>query len=1109
MSNEGSRRQSSVSTAPPASIPNPPPLPAAPKPLQRARDAAFRFIGYPSRPASPQVEVNGRRIGQGSGGTARYASLSATQNATATHKTGLEIKTIAINEKGTHALLGGKEIFKTVKIEGKLCVEEVNLRTAIRSTPNQASGKPRSTYNIDIADVAWAKGDCGDYVAAATSSGRIILYDLGHAGIPAAQLHEHLRQVHKVTFNPHRGNYLLSGSQDGTVRLWDLRDVRQQASALQSKRKYSGQNDGVRDVKWSPTDGVDFAFGTDSGWIQRWDIRNLKAPKIRVPAHTLSCNIIDWHPDGKHIASASSDKFVRVWDFSHSDKQTSRWEIKTPYPVMNARWRPSCESSMPQDNGARQCTQLVTAYDREHPVIHVWDLRRPALPFREMTPYDSAPTDLLWHSQDLLWTVGREGTFLQADIQHAPKVIDRRSLSSFAISPEGEISFVAQKRRLRRSPKLHHPAAQTPNTNNSLSVSPETTFLSRSWADDSLDRTFLSVTSSKRHAMSKFNPSSIAITNEGVLCAVVPLNNIMDDKRSSVPQQVMITGRMPYHMDPDVFRFLAAKYVKTVALTATVDDKLLQAVQDAFKKNEKYANYAGLYLLSGTWDITRFVTLTMLKRRAEAQRKKDKNSDKQIVKRVNKPTLAELALSFLAEQEQSSVLSPASILPVSILTQHLGVPESTSNVPTPLARPVNSAKTSASQEIAKLPDIDNSEDLTLPPSLSPIMHHKLPDRSFFDSQLTADNLNSLQDTDRTDMVRRWSTQPKTLLSLDPVDTEGSKIPPKLQKHDSEESFAFMVGSTGSSVPASVASAGPMVSERPSRRIPAIGEPSDDAAAEYGGIEAARSDGDAAGSPPLTDEPVPVGQAKALPAAGASPPHEVGHEPLYSLPDDSQEDLEAGKPWVLVELLAELLKHHLKTGDAQTATHLLTLVEPLLPHTHPLPDAEIEATVFTYTETYAAMGFMPDEIASIFDKHLQHTVMAGLQPLQIESILSFYHDQLMSFRLFDEAAYLRKLAYPAYTAVYEDFTEDNTIHLKCGACGKPMVKGMATLTCESCHEKQVPCPICWLKESPYGGGKLMSVCMVCGHAGHAGCLQHWFEEDGEEECLTGCGCVCKS
>jgi WD40 repeat protein len=201
-------------------IPNAPPLPA-PRPFQRAREAANRIFGYTSRPPSPPDGTS-----NAFNSVNRFASLGATQNATASHRTGLEINTLSINESGSHALLGGKEIFKTVKVENGVCVEDVNLRTAIRSTPTQASGKPRQVYTIDIDDVAWAKGASGDYVAAATSSGKIILYDLGHAGLPAAQLHEHYRQVHRITFNPHRGSLLLSGSQDGTVRLWDVRDAR-------------------------------------------------------------------------------------------------------------------------------------------------------------------------------------------------------------------------------------------------------------------------------------------------------------------------------------------------------------------------------------------------------------------------------------------------------------------------------------------------------------------------------------------------------------------------------------------------------------------------------------------------------------------------------------------------------------------------------------------------------------------------------------------------------------------------------------------------------------------------------------------------------------------
>ncbi|KAK3676657.1 SEA (Seh1-associated) complex subunit [Recurvomyces mirabilis] len=620
-SDEGRRR--AVPIASPAAIPKPPPLPV-PKPLQRAREAAYRFIGYPaSRPSTPDDELINDRAAR-AGLPSRSATLSATQNASAIHKTGLEINTIAINEPGTHALVGGREIFKTIKVDHGTCAEDLNLRSVIRSTPTSASGKPRQVYSVDIADVAWAKGDFSSYVAAATSSGKIILYDVGHAALHAVQLHEHVRQVHKVTFNPHRGNLLLSGSQDGTVRLWDVRTMRSEASSLQSKHKYSGQSDGVRDVKWSPTDGVDFAFGTDSGWVQRWDIRNLKAAKLKIAAHTLSCNVIDWHPDGKHIASASTDKTVRIWNFEASKKGRADWEIKTPYPVMNARWRSSCESSMLSDDGARQCIQLATGYDSEHAVVHVWDLRRPALPFREMVPYVSAPTDLLWHSQDLLWTVGREGTFIQSDIQHAPKVIDRRNLQCFAVSPLGDVNPITTRRTQRRTPKPRDAAE--------VSSSPDewtkdhATFVSRSWDDDGLDHIFLSI----RPVKAAQYPANLVRTTSATsndLSNTLALDQILHNRKSFSPPQQAVRGAVPYHIDRNVIRFLAINCVKEIDLFGKTSDAFFENVQAAFDRNVELAKQAGMKRDAVTWRLAREATLSHLKVRLAAhQRGKDVTS---------------------------------------------------------------------------------------------------------------------------------------------------------------------------------------------------------------------------------------------------------------------------------------------------------------------------------------------------------------------------------------------------------------------------------------------------------------------------------------------------
>lgn len=609
------RRSTTFPAATPTSIPHAPPLPTT-GPFQRFTN---RFLRYPSRPPSPEEDSS--TIGRyAQGGVSRLASLGAAQNASASHRTGLTINTLSINESGTHALIGGKEIFKTVKVENGVCVEDLNLRSAIRSTPTQASGGPRQIYTIDIADVAWAKGDTGNYVAAATSSGKIILYDLGHAGLPAAQLHEHYRQVHRVTFNPHRGSLLLSGSQDGTVRLWDVRDARRYASTTQSgtsddssrllsKSTFSGGQDSVRDVKWSPTDGVEFAYGTDGGFVQIWDIRFPKHARLKIPGHPMACTSVDWHPDGKHLASSGLEKMIRVWDISkETTGKRARWEVKTPYPVMNARWRPPCESPVPSDYGARQCTQLVAAYDRKHPVLHIWDLRRPLLPFRELTPHLEAPTDLLWHSQDLLWTVGHDGFFLQSDVQHSIKTMDLNCPSFVTISTMGDLTGAVMKTpRGRRSPK-RQPTAESATANEHHGQSPDQSALSRSWQDDSIDNHFLSAHPDNKRERSSSNtrqpPGASTPPNASSKDRVVNLDHVFVYRKASPPEQICFTGKLPhpFFFSPEKFEFLAENYTMQIKLPEK-DGDLIGAVRAAFEHNQRVALRAGEHNFAKEWKM--------------------------------------------------------------------------------------------------------------------------------------------------------------------------------------------------------------------------------------------------------------------------------------------------------------------------------------------------------------------------------------------------------------------------------------------------------------------------------------------------------------------------
>jgi WD repeat-containing protein 24 len=976
-----------------------------------------------------------------------------------------------------------------------------------------------------------------------------------------------------------------------------VRDVGH-ASELKSRQKYSGQADGIRDVKWSPTEGVDFAFGTDSGWIQRWDMRNLKTAKIKIYAHSTTCNAIDWHPDGKHIASASADKTVRVWDVSVNRRQRAAWEVKTPYPISNARWRPSCEASAHYDSGLRQCTQLVAAYVG-HPVLHIWDLRRPALAFRELSPYPTAVTDLLWHSQDLLWTVGREGLFLQTDIQYVTKTISKRNLQAIGVSSRGEINILTQRRRFRRSAQGSRPIAGLQHQSSIVSQISERGVLSRSWVDDGIDQSFLSSSSPKKklptRMKSRAQSLNMAMPVKDVhLSTNASLDEVLSSRSSFRPQQAACRGLLDTRSHSQAFEVLA-RHLQFELGTVLQQIDALAALQEMLDANAECYEAVGMYRLAQTLRIVNAIVSHHLEERRRTKETSITGEIKPALGHNEHRSLSQIAKEYMNFQLVSASPSPVKPRPLSSIAQQLANSDKASDQLTPQARPLTS------KQMPQQP-AEDVEQLALPPLFVPMADQSsLEVNGSKDSQLTKTNLDGLQQQqhlghdDKSEQVRRWSIQPKEPLNLDPVDPVW--IEPRLQKHDSNESFTFLAESLNSreaSFPSSYnsqrsASGHLMVAERPSRgqrhnTRPLSGIQAVDFAAKKDVFlpltEAQRFstvNGDQPPDPieqtldispdgvemniPQTNmddvgpgsypdengifaliEPSPsvkqgvvmetVRSPPGIPAAPAveAPDPERSISRLSTensaarmiskfqspyLSEDDDPDIEEDEPFTLLDMLQELIADYSTKGNAQTATLLILIIGPLLPRTHRLPDAEIESTVHLYVDRLADAGFTEDEIFEILDAYFDPLVKSGLQPLQIEAVIETYHAQLLSYELFNEAGSLRKLSYPIYPAVYEDSLKDNFIHVRCGACHKPLVTGLSSLLCESCHARQMGCQICWSQSSPFAGedpslgsARLLTTCLLCNHSNHSFCLRVWFCDSGEND--GGCpmpGCLC--
>ncbi|KAJ4520078.1 hypothetical protein ABEF93_001908 [Exophiala dermatitidis] len=559
-----------------------------------------------------------------------YSSLPSP---TATHRTGIPISALDINQAGTHAILAGKDILKTVHVHDGKVTEDLNLRAAISSyasTHSQVGDAGKRREYLPARDVRWSTGNWDHIIATAATNGRIALYDLKASGLKTefAWLHEHTGQINKLDFDPSAGYLLLSASQDKSVRLWDLRVKPDKAF-----RRFDIRS-AVRDVRWSPSalEPLDFSICADGGLIQKWDARSPSRPILSISGHEKACYSLDWHPDGRHVISGGFDKYIRVWDFqSDNRRQKPVLQLKAPHAIRNIRWRPPCKVSPNPEAAHWQSTQVAVSYYHDDPRIHVWDLRRPLLPFRELDKYNMPPNDMLWANQDMLWTVGDEGIFTQWDLKHTTPFYTQLSPSVSEFTPDGHYYMFCEDRDLQQRPSLDDPAmgflAVPPNK---LSGGDDGA-ISRSLTDDEGSIETSGQASSRRRGrgiLSSRSVKSQASSPPSVdeKTPVLPLDKAVLDRGDLFNnEQVGVVGYIPgVAADAGVVEFLASHYAKP----ASMDERrrspntILERLEAAFNQNAAACDAVSMHRMAQSWRILGAVVVPEVKDWADANRAK-------------------------------------------------------------------------------------------------------------------------------------------------------------------------------------------------------------------------------------------------------------------------------------------------------------------------------------------------------------------------------------------------------------------------------------------------------------------------------------------------------
>ena len=128
----------------------------------------------------------------------------------------------------------------------------------------------------------------------------------------------HEQEIYSLDFS-NDGRYIVSGSGDETMRVWDLSDATCRMITIETPTtaptvvgSQQNQDAGVTSVSISP-DGSMVAAGSLDSVIRIWEVSSgTLLDSLR--GHRDSVYSVAFTPDGKGIISGSLDKSLKLWD---------------------------------------------------------------------------------------------------------------------------------------------------------------------------------------------------------------------------------------------------------------------------------------------------------------------------------------------------------------------------------------------------------------------------------------------------------------------------------------------------------------------------------------------------------------------------------------------------------------------------------------------------------------------------------------------------------------------------------------------------------------------------------------------------------------------------
>lgn len=252
--------------------------------------------------------------------------------------------------------------------DGKGFTSVQNLRT-----------RRRSGLNYSVVDVVWNPNDA-DMIATAATNGVIVLWKNFQPETETI-MKDHLRSVNRLDWHPSNPALLLSASQDGTMRLWDIRS--RSVGTGTPNKIFEPCSDSVRDASFSPFHHNYIAAGFDNGTLQLWDMRKEAKYWRKITAHNGLVHSVAFHRSFSNlVATGGRDRMINVWDLKQIVDKPAH-SIQALSSIATVSWRPNFPS------------QLMTTSSVVDGNIYVWNYKKPNVPYLIVGGHSDVVTALI------------------------------------------------------------------------------------------------------------------------------------------------------------------------------------------------------------------------------------------------------------------------------------------------------------------------------------------------------------------------------------------------------------------------------------------------------------------------------------------------------------------------------------------------------------------------------------------------------------------------------------------------------------------------------------------------------------------------------------------